>query len=908
MENIFYSSIIYPLTQIIEFVFTFCRKLFENKGIALLGVSFAVSMLTLPLYIVAESWQNVEREKQAKMKKQIDRIKAAFKGNEQYMMLTTYYSQCHYHPIMGLRSAFGLLIQIPFFTAAYSCLSNMTALQGASFLFIKDLGLPDATFRIDKFAVNVLPIAMTLINIIASAIYLKGLPLREKLQTYGLAFLFLALLYNSPAGLVVYWTMNNVFSLVKNVFYKLKNPVKVLYWLSCAGATALICYTLFGNDISLKRGILVCAAFSLIYFAPLFVKFCNYLVDKPLSELRENSKKRLILFLFSCTAMTLILGMFLPSLLISSSPMEFSGIDGYGSPMFFVWNTFFQAFGLCFVWPLMIYFLFKERVQTLASAGFFVLAILSLVNILLFAGDYGILSKQLVFTDVPSVDSTAFSIVVNLFTLASVVAVLLVLSKFKMVKIYSYAAGFLCFGLLSVSIVNILKISSGYAEYEKITASGGDVNSLEPKFHFSKDKQNVLLIFLDRAMNDLVEPIFERCPELESQFSGFTLYKNTLSYNQHTLLGAPACYGGYEYTPESINARTDETLLDKQNQALLVLPRIFSENLNFKTAITEPSWANFSWVSDLSIFNPYPKIEAFHTQGKYLDLWYKAHKETSKFSVSSDVLKRNILWYGMFRCSPLVLRPAFYNDGKYWSTNTENLNYYDFLAPYSVLDYLGELTDYDKVADDEKGSFISITNSTTHEPMLVLPPEYIPVPGINEDELPSTEPYNIRDFHCMAASLKRLGEYFEELKRNGVYDNTRIILYSDHGGGGWAPEYIWNEKFDELRPNQFHPLLLVKDFGENGTLKVTDEFMTNADVPVMAVKGFEAADKNPFTGKEISESNAKSEKEKGALVCTSSMFMPYQTTSKTGFSVGNDEWWRVKENIFDPKNWVKEIQ
>ena len=92
VSNFFYSLIIYPLTQIIELVFCFCNKLFDNEGFSLIGVSLAVSMLTLPLYIVAEAWQQVERDKQALMKNQIDRIKAVFKGNEQYMILTTYYS------------------------------------------------------------------------------------------------------------------------------------------------------------------------------------------------------------------------------------------------------------------------------------------------------------------------------------------------------------------------------------------------------------------------------------------------------------------------------------------------------------------------------------------------------------------------------------------------------------------------------------------------------------------------------------------------------------------------------------------------------------------------------------------------------------------------------------------------
>ena len=366
MGTIFFTLIIYPLTQIIELVFRFCDKLFDNTGIAVLGVSFAVSMLTLPLYIVSEHWQQVERDIQFKMKPAVDRIKAVFKGNEQYMILSTYYAENHYHPIMSLRSAFGLLIQIPFFTAAYTCLSHLTALQGQSFLFIRDMGAPDALFTIGGFDINVLPIAMTLINCLAGAIYTKGLSLRDKLQVYGLALLFVVILYNSPAGLVLYWTMNNVFSLVKNVFYKLKHPVKTLYYIVCAAVTLLIIWLFAGNILSTKRALLVSAVFALLYFSPLYVRFFNFLIGNVLSELAADKKKRLVLFSVSTIGLTVLLGLLIPTLLISSSPMEFSGIDSYASPMFFVWNTFLQALGFCVLWPFLIYFLYKERIQALA--------------------------------------------------------------------------------------------------------------------------------------------------------------------------------------------------------------------------------------------------------------------------------------------------------------------------------------------------------------------------------------------------------------------------------------------------------------------------------------------------------------------------------------------------------------
>ena len=244
MADFLYTLIIYPLTLLIETAYQLAYAIFDNVGVSVIGVSAAVSFFCLPLYIVAEAWQDIERKKQKQMEAGIARIKKAFKGDEQYMILTTYYKQNHYHPMMALRSSFGLLIQVPFFMAAYTFLSSMPALQGQSFAFISDMGKPDALFSVGSFPVNVLPIAMTIINIAGSAVYTKGFKLKEKLPIYAMALIFLAILYGSPAGLVLYWTMNNVFSLVKNVFYKIKRPLFVLYVLASAAAAAGIWYIL----------------------------------------------------------------------------------------------------------------------------------------------------------------------------------------------------------------------------------------------------------------------------------------------------------------------------------------------------------------------------------------------------------------------------------------------------------------------------------------------------------------------------------------------------------------------------------------------------------------------------------------------------------------------------------------
>ena len=80
--DLFFNLLIYPLKQVIEFSFSLFFHVFKNPGAAILGVSLAVTILCLPLYIVAEKWTDFERDIQKDLEPGVKRIKKFFKGDE----------------------------------------------------------------------------------------------------------------------------------------------------------------------------------------------------------------------------------------------------------------------------------------------------------------------------------------------------------------------------------------------------------------------------------------------------------------------------------------------------------------------------------------------------------------------------------------------------------------------------------------------------------------------------------------------------------------------------------------------------------------------------------------------------------------------------------------------------------
>ena len=207
-----------PLYLLFEVVYVMSDKVIGNPGWSIIVLSLFINLLILPLYMRADKIQEEEHALERKIQKGVDHIKKTFRGDERMMMLQTYYRQNDYKPVYVLRSATSLFLQIPFFIAAYRFLSGLQLLNGASFGLISDLGMPDGILQIAGISVNVLPVIMTIVNLASCVIFTKGSPLKEKVQLYTMALFFLVFLYASPAGLVFYWTLNNIFSLAKTIF------------------------------------------------------------------------------------------------------------------------------------------------------------------------------------------------------------------------------------------------------------------------------------------------------------------------------------------------------------------------------------------------------------------------------------------------------------------------------------------------------------------------------------------------------------------------------------------------------------------------------------------------------------------------------------------------------------------
>jgi len=920
--GLLYQFFIAPLELLFEFIYSYAYSIIGNIGLSIIPLSLAVNFLLLPFYDRAEQIQKEEHARAEKMAPGIAHLKKTFSGDKRFMILQTYYRQNHYSPLYALRSSFALFLEIPFFIAAYHFLSNYTLLTGAKLGPLTSLGKPDELLTIAGFSINILPILMTVINIISSSIFAKGYSFGEKFRMYILAFVFLVLLYRSPSGLVFYWTLNQVFSLVKNLINASKNRRKALdITFSLLSLTVLLYALVFFKGSSQNK--LIILVFAIVLIIPVLLArstFFKKSTSSPGKELANIPTTKI--FLFSALFMAVATGLLLPSMIIGSSPSEFVIFEECHSPVRYIVMSFVMALGFFVLWCGMFYYLSTEKTRRKFAAVLCFLSLSGITGYLFFGKNLPFLSESLVFDG--GLRYPLQDMLLNLLAVFLIIALITLIWK-KRATMLSFMMLVLVIGGAGISGFYIHRINNTIPHVKETIERE---RNKQVSFPLSRNGKNVVVIMMDRAMSCYIPYLFNEDPHLVEQFDGFTYYPNTLSFGATTNIGTPALFGGYEYQPKNMNARDDLSLEEKQNEALRVMPVLF-DDAGYNVTVCEPPYAGYKMPSDLSIYDDHPDIKAYLAE--YGQFW----SDPRATSCKKNIWKRNFFCYSFMRMLPLISQNSLYDSGFYhdpnWLMNTIYSTQYrtgdhtaigeyaSFMNAYSFLKAVPDIT---TISDSSENHFLMFANHTAHNITMLQEPEYVPDLRVNNTEYDLAHEdrftvngrtitmgggFELASYQCNMAALRELGKWFDYLRAEGIYDNTRIILVSDHG--------FMNEHFEDLLIGNhyegkfpfnceniiaYNALLMVKDFGSTG-FTTDNTFMTNADTPVLAFEDLIQDPVNPATGNPINSNGKFADK---LHVMYTDDWRP-MTNNGNRYSPG--VWFGVSnQDIFDPKNWEDE--
>ena len=208
ISEILYYVFVFPLESVLGSILTNLFMATKSYGLSIIILSLLVNIFLLKIFILTDKKAEFESERKKRLDSRIKAWKSVYKKAKLFAFTQTLYRQNHYHPIYALSGLGGLALQIPFFYAMYFVIKNAEVLNGVSFLWIADLSLPDSVFGI-----HLLPILMTIISLINVWIVAKE---KSALIQGGLiSLIFLVLLYAMPSALVLYWSTNMAFSLIR---------------------------------------------------------------------------------------------------------------------------------------------------------------------------------------------------------------------------------------------------------------------------------------------------------------------------------------------------------------------------------------------------------------------------------------------------------------------------------------------------------------------------------------------------------------------------------------------------------------------------------------------------------------------------------------------------------------------
>src|SRR5262249_35561945 len=214
----------------------------KDYGVAILVLTVVVRLVLWPL----QSKANQTMRKSALLQPKIQELREKYKDDptrmsQEQMKLFKQYG------VNPAGSCWPMAIQIPIFFGLYQMLAQAVELRNATFLWVKDLSQPDTLFVVPGLGwipiigtpgvglpINIIPLLMAATSVWLMAMTPKtGDPTQRRIMMFT-PLIFLLFCYNFAAALALYYTAQNLFSILQ--FYQNKRqPMPTLEKVAPAG-------------------------------------------------------------------------------------------------------------------------------------------------------------------------------------------------------------------------------------------------------------------------------------------------------------------------------------------------------------------------------------------------------------------------------------------------------------------------------------------------------------------------------------------------------------------------------------------------------------------------------------------------------------------------------------------------
>lgn len=333
---------------------------------------------------------------------------------------------------------------------------------------------------------------------------------------------------------------------------------------------------------------------------------------------------------------------------------------------------------------------------------------------------------------------------------------------------------------------------------------------------FSKNG-NVIHIILDAFQADIFEELLSENPTYSGLLSGFTFFRDATTPSAVTYLSVSASLSGKVFLNDQLISEYLEDTLRGENLYS------FFDRHGYEIDVATSLW----WNKSNELFSSYFRIPA-----PYLT-------ENQNLSTTLMVFDLSI-----FRQVPHFLKPLVYNSQTWLFSNNFTQNPALRFEHYAHNAFLEDLS-FRMSATNRPPVYKFIHLVTPHAPM--VSDKTCSFPG-------QVLAYNRVNFTQQSlCTMRTVGNFLQNLKKNGIYDSSLILIHGDHGGGVPFTMRAHNGQITSSKDTKYKlwgaplPLILVKPPNETGPLRISNSQVQLNDIPatVSSLLGLE----NNFQGR-----------------------------------------------------------
>ena len=221
-KKVMQFGVFWWISEPFSWVLNKLHGLLGSYGLAIIVLTILVKLILWPLTAQATRSQKKMQSLQGPMSK----LREKHKGNSQKLNqeMMKFYKEHKVNPFAG---CWPILIQIPIFLGMFWMLRSAAELYGQSFLWATDLSEQDHVAQVQGFSLNVFPILM----VITQWFQMKLNPMQmgpelsdaqrinAKMMRF-MPFMFLIFLYFFSSALVLYWTIQNLMTILQTLITK----------------------------------------------------------------------------------------------------------------------------------------------------------------------------------------------------------------------------------------------------------------------------------------------------------------------------------------------------------------------------------------------------------------------------------------------------------------------------------------------------------------------------------------------------------------------------------------------------------------------------------------------------------------------------------------------------------------